>query len=536
MNGEDRLPEEQDPRNAALLETLRRACGRSQNPPLDVVQGQILAQVWAGLQAGSSHQDQQDLPLLVLLPGQEAPVPQNGQHHAGHAPFPRRQGGTHFLSLLAAACLVLVLLGSLLAVLGHLKQAPGPAASGQKGPAALYVLAAGTLAKVDAVSGQHLWSALLSDAPAPTTLIDATTVEPRLVVAAGTVFVASGSSLSAFKASDGSLLWRAHLSGLTGSSTPVVVKNTLYLSLVQEQIEAIDTSNGALRWQRRLPGAMLTNLASSNGSVVGIAVSGVTPRTDQKPSADLFALDAQSGALRWRVPVTSPQHLNWFVGPSRLVLTNEAVYLAVDQESTVDASMVLHPAQTIGAFALDTGAKLWTSPPLGAFPDTLLTRNGVLYAANFMWLGALQTSTGSLLWQQQPSHADPDAFLICPLCIGTSPMILTDHTLQVIEANRTGYYLAKLDAASGTLQARQKIKALPEGLHLSDDGWSVGVHTGAIPFLFMVSPDLTYCVSFNEDQQRDLIEALSNQNGQVRWQATFSVLAHHLREIQVIEG
>lgn len=84
--------------------------------------------------------------------------------------------------------------------------------------------------------------------------------------------------------------WTAS-AGRSASGSLVVVDGTLFLGGTDRTVYAVSADSGAIRWKRRLGGAILAGVTVVDGSVYA--------GTD-RPMGSVVAMDAASGTVRWR--------------------------------------------------------------------------------------------------------------------------------------------------------------------------------------------------------------------------------------------
>lgn len=216
---------------------------------------------------------------------------------------------------------------------------------------------AGVLMGVDSTSGRLLWLHGVSSAA-------------RLGTVAGDVAVVVDPALGllAHDRETGDRRWRVGWPG----ERPVLggAGDTIYLSGSGELV-ALEASDGAVRWQRRLDGAMPWVLAD-----------GVWLRGD----GSLVAVDERTGGDRWRAPVSGRYGVADPSGP--LIVTGDAEgrIVAVD-DATGGHRWTSEPLVTAFVNGLDA------LDPMGAVGGTVLVRHR-------NELIALHPETGAVRWRQ----------------------------------------------------------------------------------------------------------------------------------------
>jgi len=199
---------------------------------------------------------------------------------------------------------------------------------------------------------------------------------------------------------------------------PVVANGVVYVAAHQSDLYALNADTGALLWS--YPQAVAYNSpAAANGAVYFVAY-------DAQPyQLYLCALNANTGALLWKYMLGDDYTTN---GPT--VVANGIVYIARQNSAEVDALdagtgtlLWTAPVFTSGVavasgvaylgardlYALNarTGALLWKFPGTKYGFETPFVANGVVYAVegNNAYLYAVDASTGALLWIYTPGYS-----------------------------------------------------------------------------------------------------------------------------------
>lgn len=265
-----------------------------------------------------------------------------------------------------------------------------PAIAGQM----VFVPTEGSLVALDLSTGQTVWSApLSSESPAGTASGDPGTWVSSPVVYDGVVYVADwNGTLHAYETSTGTSVWS--VPGVSQTDPGPVVDGVLYTGGPDGAMHALDSRTGTQIWQTSLPNgpsraASVENgmlfvgsgdghvnaLNTADGSIawsvdIGggvvrtiVVASGIVFSTNfTAPSPVLIALDAQTGAERWRFQ--SPENLPFQVP----VITDGVVYAAngnmsvyaLDRETGALKSESTLPAEASSAPAA-AGAMLYVN-------------------------------------------------------------------------------------------------------------------------------------------------------------------------------
>lgn len=224
---------------------------------------------------------------------------------------------------------------------------------------------------------------------------------PPPVVADGVIYATVGfGSIAALSEDNGNALWVAPFASDAEATParsfylgvlprPVVAGNAVYVS-IGRSVYALRTRDGATLWS--LPDAP-ADVSYSTPVVAANTVYVVTSRAvfTSDASSVAFALDAQTGAIRWRAPERAFTVL--LSAPSSTIVRGPTVYIA---------------SQGSLAQALDaaTGAQLWSYQTqtdqgmVGGALAPLVVEDGRVYLASLHWgLFALDAATGRVLWR-----------------------------------------------------------------------------------------------------------------------------------------
>jgi outer membrane protein assembly factor BamB len=180
---------------------------------------------------------------------------------------------------------------------------------------------------IDAASGAGLWQhdtgAAVSSTP---------------VVAAGRVMVGSRSyEMLALSATDGRVLWSDYLWYSWIESSGALADGTLYFgSSDAAQLSAVDAASGALRWRTDLQAlAWGTPAIAGRRLFIGTRVS---PSLMPHRQAHAFAIDRDAGAVAWRYPIEAPaeaadsarRRASWGIEASPIVLGGRVFFGTLD--------------------------------------------------------------------------------------------------------------------------------------------------------------------------------------------------------------
>jgi len=149
-------------------------------------------------------------------------------------------------------------------------RADGPLAAGG---ARLFVAAGEAIYALNA-DGSPAWHADTGALTAP------------MLVHDGWLVVSAKDQLTAYRATDGTIVWRLELGGV--QERPSIDGTTLFLSNEDGRVLALDLATGKQKWERRLDGAPTEVLAIADRVFVGSA------------DKHLYCLDADNGTISWR--------------------------------------------------------------------------------------------------------------------------------------------------------------------------------------------------------------------------------------------
>ncbi len=208
------------------------------------------------------------------------------------------------------------------------------------------------------------------------------------------------SSIYAFNATTGRMLWRQDFKG-NAMPTPIIYDNTVYEPTGGGNLWALNAQTGALKWKTPLGG--FDSMSSPN-----IYVNPVTKQASiifgTSDVNHVVAVNASTGAITW----TQPTALNIFntgMGDNSPAV-DQAKGIVV-QDSVVNFD---HATKTtnLAVYAMDanTGKVLWStnlgrsSAPPAYKGGMALIQNGVVYVGSPVTsrLYALSESTGKILW------------------------------------------------------------------------------------------------------------------------------------------
>jgi outer membrane protein assembly factor BamB len=262
-----------------------------------------------------------------------------------------------------------------------------------------------TLYALDAATGKLRWKHRLTFP-----------VRQNPTFANGIVYIGNITNFYAFNSTTGALIWKTTLPG-SASTSPQVVDNTVYVALSgvglypESSMIALDALTGNMKWKAPVSANfMFCNPTVSDGRVVTSSFNG-----------DLYCYDAAAGSLLWTFRVGVVEDDNPLV-------VNGTLYMGSEYYSLL-------------AIDMTTGVKKWAIPnsfdqngqSVPGISGSPTIENGVLYTSG---LRAYDTATGYLKWE----YPVQNAVVLRPVCengtiFGTSPgdivyAINTDGSLK----------------------------------------------------------------------------------------------------------
>ncbi len=218
---------------------------------------------------------------------------------------------------------------------------------------------------IDAYKGTLIWK---------TTEVDAFVSTPA--VSGGMLYVGSfaSDSLCAFRVSDGQLVWR-YIAGNYVNSSPVVAGDTVYVSSDDHYLYALNAATGALRWRFNCSGSQPHDGLSSS-PVVANNVVYVTAY-----DGNVFAINTQTGEKIWNH--TTARMSSTFASPA---YSNGVIYQAADK-----ALYALNASTGNELWQFTSTAQIQACPAVAAGAVYIGGNDGILYAFN--------ASSGAQVWQ-----------------------------------------------------------------------------------------------------------------------------------------
>jgi eukaryotic-like serine/threonine-protein kinase len=269
------------------------------------------------------------------------------------------------------------------------------------------------------------------------------------VVTAGTVYIGSADqNLYAVNATDGALRWKFSAQGPVNSS-PAVAEGLVYFGSLDGNFYAVDSETGKVRWQFKTAGEQRFTAPGIHGAI---------PRTERMPdpfdvflsspavadgvvyfgSGDhhVYALDARSGALRWKFATGNVVHASPAVSDGLVFIGSWDRYLyALDAKT----------GQPVWKF--QTGDDTETYNQIGIASSAAVGGGVVYFGCRDGHFYAIDAKTGVEKWQ----HDNKKGWVIA------SPA-LRDGLVYFPTSDGTRF--KALDAATGRLRFDMENKAI----------------------------------------------------------------------------
>lgn len=239
----------------------------------------------------------------------------------------------------------------------------------------------GNLYCLDAANGRVLWRLHFDADLGPQNYWDYFLSSPNL--SAGVVYIGSGDGhLYAVDAASGRVRWR-HDAGSRIRSSPALDDGRVYAGTVDGHVFAVDAADGHALWRFATEGAShrfsdqdndTTAVMDSPLVASGMVVFGAR-------DGFLYALDAKTGALRWR---TTHDGSSWILSTAT---DGKTLYVGSGSALIVQAA------------DLRTGAERWRFATNGAVFASLALAGDTVLASDFTGrLQGLRASDGALRW------------------------------------------------------------------------------------------------------------------------------------------
>lgn len=265
-----------------------------------------------------------------------------------------------------------------------------------------------------------------------------TSARPMIPQAPLSIYLSS-SDLRAFDARDGHMRWRYESKDAAGA--PLLVDNVLYLGAFDGKVTAIKAADGSILWTYQIEGAQgdaLVDQVTDGVVYVGYQARGTTLQ-------QIYALDALTGALLWRFDDGA------FV--SGVVNGIVYVYSYPDEIQTPDANVY--------ALNASDGSVRWQFQAPTRWKHILRVADGQVYIFGYPTpdgsvngtLSVLNASDGSLRWSYAP--ADLEAMGDVEVEHGLAYVVWAEG--GILFGKSGAIFLTALDEANGATRWQQTL-------------------------------------------------------------------------------
>ena len=285
-------------------------------------------------------------------------------------------------------------------------------------------------------------------------------------------------------------LWRTAIPGNV-VAPPVIQQDTVYVAVYvapkhlgntpTSALLALDARSGAIRWRYESRDVIVGSPTVNGDTIWATASSWTTPPRDS--SRSLLALSAHDGTLLWRVPLAD-----------------------IPSSSPVLAQGILYVGSWLGAlYALraDTGATVWVYHTANSSSINPSVLDGVVYVrADDGTLFALNAADGQSLWRRSSSTAHG----------GWGESLAQDRTIY---AGAPDGLLYALDARTGATLRAYRLDDQPPITEADTSFiiWSAPIVRDGVLYIERAGGDRRFAVAQDPSQ----VVAIDRDTGAVRW-------------------
>jgi outer membrane protein assembly factor BamB len=266
--------------------------------------------------------------------------------------------------------------------------------------------------------------------------------------------------LSAWKASDGSLLWRKDYSDMVDTSklfcgtamSPLLEGGVLIVQVGSDvhggRVIALDPSTGAERWTWRGPGP-------GYASPIVATIDGVR-QIMTMTNASIVGIDAKSGASLWSAPFPDEWHEN-IVTP---IWTGAHLIVSGVRQGTQAFTITAHE----GAWG---AVQAWSNADVTMYMSAPVFADGAVYGLSNKRKGqfvALEAATGAVRWATEGREGEHASVLVAPSHVlfvtNAGDLVVTRRNAATFSAER------RIEIAAGETWAVPAF--VPGGLVIRD--------------------------------------------------------------------
>lgn len=344
---------------------------------------------------------------------------------ANTPPVRKRRKLQRTLSLIAAAILLALLVGSMAAIFNLARQSKS-GETNNTNPAynkGIYLTALGSLYKLDTQTRALIWHKTFGTGQNPSTVmqIDGPVVDNGVVYFSGSVGAyPTIPYLYALNAKDGSVLWHVRLASkvvtfkqqtppngpqrtikldLGYLTQPLIIDGKVIVLSRTGQISAFNAANGDQLWTEN--DAQLSAIACTSTSIPGYSNCGLWSAFEASDNGVFYvtmqnmiqAINAANGTKLWTAHALAKQFT------TGLATANGLVYAT--SQSSLNPGLNPPTASYAYAFNASNGSQLWATAKIaGPLTGPVVSNGIVCFGTSNGSIYTLEASSGTLIWQK----------------------------------------------------------------------------------------------------------------------------------------
>jgi polyvinyl alcohol dehydrogenase (cytochrome) len=336
---------------------------------------------------------------------------------------------------------------------------------------------------------------------------------------------ATGSNVTPANAATLQEQWR--IDGVDGvTSTPAVMDGVVYFGAWDGSVHAVDAADGTPRWTRQLGTAIIDDSPLLRGGNVYIGDA----------AGNLHALDRATGATRWTVELDANPFTRIFSSPvavdDMVVVGVASIELAITRPDYTSRGAIVALDATTGAVRwrlytttndaqAGAGVSVWSTAAVDEARHLLFIGTGNTYEHPAAPLSdallAIDYRDGSIEWVRQFTVGDVYTIFGTPpqgpdADIGAAPNLFRIGDRDVVGVGDKAGVYAVLDRDTGaTVWAR----TFPTGSHLGGIMMTSAYHDGVI---YLSSNRWSDLVDFHDPANASTTFAIDATDGDIIWQ------------------